>query len=154
MIAEDKPLGYISIDPDSAYGKPYDPLRKEKNLWACCLIAGIMDTVSAKAVSTGCTAEARKQYIRQIKHEALEWVLSDSTAVGSFVYCCERCGLNHKTLRSAVLFLLQNNPIELEKRLSHLHSIDVRCSSGAAEERDLATRKRAATRSLAYAAKK
>lgn len=121
----------LDHDPESYYADSYDQQRHERNLWAACLIAGIADLVKVRGISLSSNVcNYRHLHIEQAKRKALEWLLEerDTAREGSFVFCCEACGIDPTVLRRRVLWLLQNDRKRLKTSLSHLHAVDNRSS--------------------------
>ncbi len=114
---------FLDHDPNSPILEVYDDLRGERDLWAVCLIGGIFDLIKPKAMGL---SSYRKGHIEAVKKRARDWLLSSNVGEGSFIFCCEACGVNARELRKIILYYLQNNPKELKKRLANMHTIDHR----------------------------
>ena len=121
MAKDGKRWDWLVVDKDGQYGMSYDQQREERNLWAICLITGIIDLMRPRAYSTLRTYAYRNFHRDTMRKNATEWLMDDSVWPGSFRYCCEACGLHTGALRAKVLFWLKHDPKGLKARFNNLH---------------------------------
>ena len=103
------------------YANSYDQQREERNLWAICLITGIIDLMRPRAYSTLRTYAYRNFHRDTMRKNATEWLMDDTVWPGSFRYCCEACGIHTEALRTKVLYWLKHDPKGLKARFNNLH---------------------------------